>query len=146
MNNPKSDLEYIKENIKCLPLKDVTFAKSFIEKREFNKLQELVDSALYKISKNLNSDNPKPEYKILDIDAIEELAVKIDSYITKVYGESFKLNAEDLEDDEDYYENNEYFRPEDDVAESKIEKGFYNFVDKVIINNKLNNYTSNIAK
>ena len=48
--------------------------------------------------------------------------------------------------DEDYYENNEYFRPEDDVAESKIEKGFYNFVDKVIINNKLNNYTSNIVK
>ena len=37
MNNPKSDLEYIKENIKCLPIKDVTFAKSFIEKREFNK-------------------------------------------------------------------------------------------------------------
>ena len=109
MSNQKSDLEYIKENIKCLPLKDVTFAKSFIEKREFNKLQELVDSALYKISKNLNSDKPKPEYKILDIDAIEELAVKIDSYITEVYGESFKLNAEDLEDDEDYYENfNEY--------------------------------------
>ena len=109
MNNIKSDLDYIKDNIKCLPLKDVTFAKSFIERREFNKLQELVDSALYKISKNLNSDKPKPEYKILDIDAIEELAVKIDSYITEVYGESFKLNAEDLEDDEDYYENfNEY--------------------------------------
>lgn len=109
MSNPKSDLEYIKENIKCLPLKDVTFAKSFIEKREFNKLQELVDSALYKIDKNLNSENPKPEYKILDIDAIEELSVKIDSYITAVYGESFKLNTENLEDDEDYYDGfNDY--------------------------------------
>ena len=109
MSSPKSDLEYIKDNIKCLPNKDITFAKSFLEKREFNKLQELVDSALYKISKNLNSDNPKPEYKILDIDAIEELSVKIDNYITQVYGESFKLNAEDLEDDEEYYENfNEY--------------------------------------
>ena len=109
MSNPKGDLEYIKDNIKCLPNKDITFAKSFLEKREFNKLQELVDSALYKISKNLNSDNPKSEYKILDIDAIEELSVKIDNYITQVYGESFKLNAEDLEDDEEYYENfNEY--------------------------------------
>ena len=109
MSNLKNDLEYIKENIKCLPLKDVTFAKSFIEKREFNRLQELVDSALYKISKNLNSDNPKQEYKILDIDAIEELSVKVDNYITKVYGESFKLNAEDLEDDEEYYNHfNEY--------------------------------------
>ena len=110
MSNPKSDLEYIKENIKCLPLKDVTFAKSFIEKREFNKLQELVDSALYKISKNLKSENPKEEYKILDVDSIEELAIKIDDYIVKVYGESFRLNASDLEDDdENYYENfNEY--------------------------------------
>ena len=49
------------------------------------------------------------KYKILDIDAIEELSVKIDGYVTKVYGESLRLNAEDLEDDEDYYENfNEY--------------------------------------
>lgn len=107
--NAKSDLEFIKDNIKHLPIKDSKLAKEFLEKREFNKLQELVDSALYKISKNLNSDNPKPEYKILNIDAIEELAVKIDSYITKVYGESFKLNAEDLEDDEEYYDGfNEY--------------------------------------
>ena len=109
MNNPKSNLEFINDNIKHLPIKDYDLAKEFITKKEFRKLQELVDSALYKITKNLNSENPKEEYKILDVDSIEELAVKIDDYIIKVYGESFKLNASDLEDDEDYYENfNEY--------------------------------------
>lgn len=110
MSNPKSNLEFIKDNIKHLPLKDSKLAKEFIDKREFRKLQELVDSALYKITKSLNSDNPKEEYKILGVDAIEELAVKVDNYITIVYGESFKLNAIDLEDDdEEYYENfNEY--------------------------------------
>lgn len=109
MSNQKSELEYIKQNIKYLPLKDAKLADDFIKSRDFIKLQELVDSALYKIAKNLKSDNPKEEYKILDIDAIEELAVKIDSYVVKVYGESMKLNAEDLEDDEDYYEGfNEY--------------------------------------
>lgn len=110
MSNPKSNLEFIKDNIKYLPIKDSKLAKEFLDKREFRKLQELVDSALYKITKNLNSENPKEEYKILDIDSIEELAVKIDDYITIVYGESFKLNAADLEDDdEDYYESfNEY--------------------------------------
>ena len=109
MSKSKNALEFIKNNITSLPSKDVRLAQLFLDNRNFHHLQELVDSALYKISKNLNSDNPKPEYKILDIDAIEELAVKIDSYITKVYGESFKLNVEDLEDDEDYYENfNEY--------------------------------------
>ncbi len=107
MNNPKSELEFIKANIKHLPIKDKELANKFITNREFHQLQELVDSALYKISKNLNSDNPKEEYKILDIDAIEELSVKIDEYIIKVYGESFRLNAGDLEDedDEDFYEN-----------------------------------------
>lgn len=110
MNNPKSNLEFIKDNIKHLPVKDCDLAKEFITKKEFRKLQELVDSALYKITKNLNSENPKEEYKILDVDSIEELAIKIDDYIVKVYGESFRLNASDLEDDdENYYENfNEY--------------------------------------
>lgn len=106
----KSELQYIKDNIKYLPLKDAELAKKFLNNRDFALLQELVDSALYKITKNLNSDNPKEEYKILDVDAIEELAVKIDDYVTKVYGESLRLNAADLyDDDEDYYENfNEY--------------------------------------
>lgn len=110
MSNPKSDLEFINANIKHLPIKDYNLAKEFLGKREFRKLQELVDSALYKITKNLNSDKPKEEYKILDVDTIEELAVKIDDYIVKVYGESFKLNASDLEDDdEEYYENFESY-------------------------------------
>ena len=107
MSNPKSELEFIKANIKHLPIKDRELANKFINNREFHQLQELVDSALYKITKNLNSENPKEEYKSLDVDAIEELAIKIDDYILKVYGESFKLNAGDLEDDddEDFYEN-----------------------------------------
>ena len=109
MNNPKSELDYIKQNVKHLPLKDAKLADDFIKNRDFIKLQELVDSALYKIAKNLKSENPKEEYKILDIDAIEEWAVKIDSYVVKVYGESEKLNAEDFEDDDEYYEGfNEY--------------------------------------
>lgn len=102
----KNELQFIEDNIKHLPLKDAELAKKFFIKKEFNFLQELVDSALYKITKNLKSDSPKAEYKILDIDAIEELAVKIDNYITKVYGESVRINVVDLEDDEDdFYEN-----------------------------------------
>lgn len=106
----KNDLEFIKNNIKHLPIKDQKFANKFIENKEFQNLQDLVDSALYKINKNLKSDNPKEEYKILNIDAIEELTVKIDNYITNVYGESLRLNAADLtDDDEEYYESfNEY--------------------------------------
>lgn len=104
--NAKSELEFIKNNIKQLPLKDQQFAKKFLDNRDFQSLQDLVDSALYKITKSLNSDNPKEEYKILDVDAIEELSVKIDNYSMKVYGESQRLNAADLYDDEEYYYEN----------------------------------------
>jgi hypothetical protein len=108
--NAKSELEYIKSNIRHLPLKDQQFAKKYLDNRDFSSLQELVDSALYKITKNLNSDNPKEEYKILDVDSIEELSVKIDEYCMKVYGESQRLNAADLYDEEEeYYESfNDY--------------------------------------
>lgn len=110
MSTPQTNLLIIKGLIDNLPLKDISFAKTFIDKREFPLLQELVDSALYKINKNLTSDNPKEEYKTLNVEAIEELAVKIDEYIIQVYGESVRLNAADLVDDEeDYYENFEEF-------------------------------------
>ena len=110
MSNPKDNLEYIKNNLKHLPKKDITIAEEKLRKREFTLLQEIVDSALYKVNKNLASENPKEEYRSLNLEAIEDLAVRIDEYTTQVYGENIRLNAADLEDDEeDYYENfNEY--------------------------------------
>lgn len=105
---PAQTLITIKKLIEKLPLKDIPIAERFISERNFPMLQELVDSALYKINKNLTSENPKEEYKSLDVDAIEELAVKLDEYIISVYGESVRLNAADLVDDEDVYYEEEY--------------------------------------
>lgn len=103
---PAQTLITIKKLIENLPSKDIPIAEKFIAQRNFSMLQELVDSALYKINKNLASDKPKEEYKILNVDNIEELAVKIDEYMIAIYGESYRLNAADLTDDEeDYYEN-----------------------------------------
>lgn len=48
--------------------------------------------------------------------------------------------------DEDYYDDTEYFRAEEDTSRNKAEQRFQKFVDNVIINNKFNNYTSNIVK
>lgn len=47
--------------------------------------------------------------------------------------------------DEDYI-SNRYFKPEDDVTDNEKVKQFYRFVDRVIINNKFNEYTSRIAE
>ena len=40
MSNPKSNLEFIKDNIKHLPVKDYNLAKEFLANKEFRKLQE----------------------------------------------------------------------------------------------------------
>lgn len=108
MNTAQSNLMTIKALIQHLPLKDIPLAEKFIHQRNFPMLQELVDSALYKINKSLTSDNPKKEYEILNVEMIEELAVKLDEYIISVYGESVRLNAADLVDDEDVYYEEEY--------------------------------------
>ena len=47
---------------KCLPKSDIVLAQRFIDSRDFESLQELVDSAIIKARKSLNSDNPKEEY------------------------------------------------------------------------------------
>lgn len=114
MSKTINTLAFIKDNIKHLPTKDITLAQQFLNNREFHHLQELVDSALYKINKSLKSDNPKEEYKSLDVDIIEELSVKIDKYIILVYGESIRMDAIDLGDtnDEMYEEFN------DDLSDS----------------------------
>lgn len=114
MSKTTNTLAFIKDNIKHLPTKDIALAQQFLNNREFHHLQELVDSALYKINKSLKSDNPKEEYKSLDVDIIEELSVKIDKYIILVYGESIRMDAIDLEDtnDEIYEEFN------DDLSDS----------------------------
>ena len=47
--------------------------------------------------------------------------------------------------DDEYYDDSEYFRPEEDLSRNKAEQKFQKFVDNVIINNKLNNYASKVG-
>lgn len=46
--------------------------------------------------------------------------------------------------DNEYYEESEYFIPEEDTSRNRTEQKLQKFVDNVIINNKLNSYTSKI--
>ena len=65
---------------KCLPKSDIVLAQRFIDSRDFESLQELVDSAIIKARKSLNSDNPKEEYLSLDIDELARLKAEVDVY------------------------------------------------------------------
>lgn len=89
-----SPVERMKKLINYLPEKDIKLGNKFIDNRDFESLQELVDSARYKVRKSLSSDNPKSEYINLDMDKIDKLKVEVDAYC-------LLLNP-DIDNDDDY--------------------------------------------
>ena len=76
-----SSIERIKRLVTSLPEKDIKLAENFINKRDFESLQELVDSARYKVRKSQSSDNPRPEYASINLGKLSELKGEVDSYV-----------------------------------------------------------------
>lgn len=95
MSNP---IERMKNLVNYLPNKDIALGKKFIESRDFESLQELVDSARYKIKKNLTSNNPKEEYTKIDLGKLDDLKAEVDSY-------AMVLNLPDEEESYEEYED-----------------------------------------
>lgn len=98
-------IERIKSLIPSLPKKDVDLGYKLLEKRDFESLNDLVSSAVYKVKKNLRTSNPKEEYVNLDMDSLEELQYEVQDYYSQF--EPFTENELDdftnmfLEDGED---------------------------------------------
>ena len=74
-------LKNIKKFINYLPSKDVQVGFKFLEQRDFDKLKELVDSALIRTKRNLKTDNPKQEYLNVDLDSLNILKAEVDIYV-----------------------------------------------------------------
>ena len=92
-------LSNIKKLVNNLPQKDIMLGHMFLEDRNFEALQALVDSALIKIRRSRSSDNPKEEYKDINLEALDTLKAEIDSYCMLLgIGEP----------DDDFIENTEY--------------------------------------
>ena len=73
-------VERIRRLAQYLPKGDIALAHTFIDSRDFESLQELVDSAVVKTKRNISSDNPKEEYLGLDVDEMEKLKTEVDDY------------------------------------------------------------------
>jgi hypothetical protein len=91
-------LSNIKKLVNNLPQKDIMLGHMFLEDRNFEALQALVDSALIKIRRSRSSDNPKEEYKDINLEALDTLKAEVDSY-------SMLLG---IEPEDDFIENTEY--------------------------------------
>lgn len=89
--------------LNSLPKSDITLGEQFIQRRDFESLKDLVDSAIYKVRKNIKSENPKQEYLDVDLTELSNLKAEVDVYLTQLEVPSNEWE-EDLEDDYDYGE------------------------------------------
>lgn len=75
-------LNSIRKLIPKLPEKDISIANRYIEDRDFESLQDLVDSAIIRIKKDKRKDNPK--YSHIDLSSLDRLSVLISDYTSKL--------------------------------------------------------------
>jgi len=91
-----------------LPERDIPLGHKFLNERDFDSLKELVDSAIYKVKKSLKSDNPKEEYRKVNLEDLNMLKSEVDMYIIQLeipeddmYNED--LDFDDCEIEEEFY-------------------------------------------
>jgi hypothetical protein len=77
----------IKQLIENLPEKDVNLGYKFLEKRDFDSLKELVDSAIYKVKKSRSKHdiNNIEKYINIDLDELNFLKAEVDSYVAQLH-------------------------------------------------------------
>ena len=67
-----------------LPERDIPLGNRFLSDRNFESLKELVDSAIYKIKKNLRTANPREEYLKIDLEDLSKLKLEVDLYLSMI--------------------------------------------------------------
>jgi len=74
-------LDIIKALAKSLPSRDINLALSFIEKRQFESLLDLVKSDITLVEKNMNAEVSNPMYEVCVLAKIVELQEWVTEYI-----------------------------------------------------------------
>ena len=73
-------IDRIKALIPSLPEGDARLAHKFLDSRDFESLQLLVDSSLVRVNRGLSKESPKEEYLKADLEEMRELKSEIDTY------------------------------------------------------------------
>lgn len=76
----REPIDIIKALIPSLPEGDAKLAHKFLNSRDFESLQLLVDSSLVRVKKGLSKENPKEEYLRADLGEMRKLKSEIDTY------------------------------------------------------------------
>lgn len=76
----REPIDRIKALIPSLPEGDVKLAYKFLNSRNFESLQLLVDSSLVRVKKGLSKESPKEEYLRADLGEMRKLKLEVDTY------------------------------------------------------------------
>ncbi len=74
-------LDIIKALTKSLPSRDINLALSFIDKREFEPLLDLIKSDITLVEKNLTAEVSNPMYEVCVLAKIIELQEWVTEYV-----------------------------------------------------------------
>lgn len=97
-------VERIQALMNSLPSKDISLGYKFLSERDFESLKELVDSAIYKVRKNLKTDNPKEEYLKVNLEDISKLKSEVDLYLAILEpNEEIYNDFDECEIEEEFY-------------------------------------------
>lgn len=102
----REPVDRIKALIPSLPEGDVRLAHKFLNSRDFESLQLLVDSSLVRVKRGLNKENPKEEYLKADLEEMRRLKSEIDTYCEVIELPEQEGEYEDFnsgEYNQDYY-------------------------------------------
>jgi hypothetical protein len=87
-----TQIDKIRDLLQYLPIRDIKIAKEYFNKRDFESLQEIIDSALIKIEKNLEKEIPNKEYLNLNTDALIVLKSHVDSICITLLEENIEID------------------------------------------------------
>ena len=76
----REPIDRIKALIPSLPGEDVKLAHRYLNSRDFESLQLLVDSSLVRVKKGLSKEGPKEEYLKADLGEMRKLKSEVDTY------------------------------------------------------------------
>ena len=76
----REPIDRIKALIPSLPEGDARLAHKFLNSRDFESLQLLVDSSLVRVKKGLSKESPKEEYLKADLGEMRKLKSEVDTY------------------------------------------------------------------
>ena len=76
----REPIDRIKALIPSLPEGDAKLAHKFLNSRNFESLQLLVDSSLVRVKKGLSKESPKEEYLKADLGEMRKLKSEVDIY------------------------------------------------------------------